>query len=225
MICKKCGNQFEEGIFCPECGTRVEESTIPVSEPIVSVPTVTKEEAEEKAAKRKQELELEAEKRKQELELESIRKKQEMELESIRKKQELELEAEKKRRQMELELEQQRIEAEKQAKIKEEQEKAAQIERERLAVEKAERDRIAAEQKQIRKEESEGKLMATLSLIAGLGAIFTLGCFVIPEILGIVFALKGKKKGKMRKMAIAGLVLSIISSVIFVIVLVWACFA
>lgn len=217
MICKKCGTQFEEGIFCPECGTRVEESTTPVSEPIVSVqasPVDTKEESEEKASKRKQELEFEAEKRKQELEFEAAKRKQE-----------LELEAEKKRRQMEFELEQQRIEAEKQAKIKEEQEKVAQIERERLAAEKAEKDRIAAEQKQIRKEESEGKLMAALSLIAGLGSFLTLGCFVIPEILGIVFALKGKKKGKMRKMAIAGLILSIISTLIFVGVFVWACFA
>ena len=24
MKCKKCGAEFEEGFFCPECGTRVE---------------------------------------------------------------------------------------------------------------------------------------------------------------------------------------------------------
>ena len=25
MICKKCGTEFTEGIFCPECGTKSEE--------------------------------------------------------------------------------------------------------------------------------------------------------------------------------------------------------
>ncbi len=26
MICKNCGNEFDEGIFCPECGTRIPEA-------------------------------------------------------------------------------------------------------------------------------------------------------------------------------------------------------
>ena len=28
MICKRCGNEFEEGVFCPECGMKHEEACI-----------------------------------------------------------------------------------------------------------------------------------------------------------------------------------------------------
>ena len=29
MKCSKCGNEFNEGIFCPECGTRIEPELSP----------------------------------------------------------------------------------------------------------------------------------------------------------------------------------------------------
>ena len=127
MKCKNCGTEFEEGVFCPECGMRIESELSP----------------EEQA----------------------------------------------------------RVNAER-----------AKKEAENIAREKAEQERLINEQvKQNKKIENEGKTMAVLSLIFGIVSIMTLGCFFIPEILGIVFAFLGKKQGKMLEMSKAGLICSVIS--------------
>lgn len=67
-----------------------------------------------------------------------------------------------------------------------------------------------------KKIENEGKTMAVLSLICGLFSLVTMGILFIPEILGIIFACFGKKQGKMRGQAKAGLICSLISLVIII---------
>lgn len=82
---------------------------------------------------------------------------------------------------------------------------------------KAEAEKKAQEEKNMQKEaENEGKTMSVLSLIMGIVAMVSLGALLVPEILGIVFAIKGKKQGQMRGAAKAGLVLSVLSIVVVV---------
>lgn len=64
---------------------------------------------------------------------------------------------------------------------------------------------------------NEGVFMSILAVLFGIISIITLGVFIFPEILGIVFACHGKKQGKMRAGAIAGLICSIVS--IFILIL------
>ncbi|MBQ8116937.1 MAG: DUF4190 domain-containing protein [Lachnospiraceae bacterium] len=56
--------------------------------------------------------------------------------------------------------------------------------------------------------ENEGKTMAVLSLVFGIIGLCTCGTLWIPQILGIVFGLLGKKQGKMRGMAKGAFLLS-----------------
>lgn len=117
--------------------------------------------------------------------------------------------------------EEDRIAAEKRDKIRkeeEEQRKAEEIQRKKEAEKQRVRERVEEEIKEKRKLENEGKGMATAALIFGLFSLCTCGTFFFPEILGIVFALKGKKQGVMRGQAKVGLICSCISIVILIVV-------
>ena len=163
-ICKKCGAEVE-GVFCPECVSRIDEDISP------------------------EEKELLEEKRKQMEEERRAREKAEQD------------KIAKERAEKEVEL----------AKIK--------IEQDRIEKENAERKRAETEAKKV---ENEGKTMAILSLICGIIGLCTCGLFALPQILGIVFAFLGKKQGKMRGIAKAGLICSIIAIVAMVVVYVLA---
>lgn len=190
MKCKNCGTEFEEGVFCPECGMRIESELRP-EEQIVVGAECAKEEEERKV------------KEKETRELELIRNKTEQDRLAVEK------------------AKQEAITA--QAKLEQEKLAKEAREAENIAREKAERERWVNEQeKQNKKIENEGKAMSILSLIFGIVSIVTMGCFFIPEILGIVFAFLGKKQGKMLGMSKAGLVCSIISIVIVVAVIMFA---
>lgn len=205
MKCKKCGAAFDEGIFCPECGTKVE----------LELSKEEKEQFDKGVAER-----------------ELLLAKQKAEQERIAKERDeaerLEREKQKQERIAKEKAEQERIAKEKAEQERIAKEKAERLEQERIAREKAERERerIAKEkdeqEKIARAIENEGKVMSVLSLICGIVALVTLGCWFIPEILGIVFACKGKKQGKMRGKAKGGLICSIISIVIVVLIFVWA---
>lgn len=164
MKCKTCGFEYE-GVFCPECGSRNEDSISP-------------EEKELLEAKKKQEEE-------------DRRAREKAEQDKIAKE----------RAEKEAEL----------AKIK--------IEQDRIEKENAEKKRAEAE---VKKAENEGKTMAILSMICGIIGLCSCGLFVIPDILGIIFAFCGKKKGKMRGLAKAGLICSVISIVMMIVVLIFA---
>lgn len=100
------------------------------------------------------------------------------------------------------------------ARLKVEQEKEASlraVEKERLLQEEKVKKAEENEKKRI---ENEGRTMAVCSLIMGIIALVSFGCLFIPEILGVIFALNGKKQGKMRKSAKVGLICSIISFII-----------
>lgn len=131
MKCKKCGTEFQEGIFCPECGTRNEEN--------ISSSDLRQNQQTEK-------------------------------------------------------LEQKRTEETKQE--------------------------STSKHESEKKVENEGKVMAILSLICGIFSMVTMGCFFIPEILGVIFACFGKKQGKLRGQAIAGLICSLLSIVIFIVMVI-----
>ena len=64
-----------------------------------------------------------------------------------------------------------------------------------------------------------GKGLAMASLIMGIISILTIGAFVIPEILGIIFALVSKKDSEMSGLAKAGMICSIISIIVFVLII------
>lgn len=177
MKCRKCGTEFEEGMFCPECGTRVEEEQ---SQKIIETEEKSVDPAIEIERQKTEQARIEKEKVETELELAKQKIEQEK-LEMERKKQQ--------------EVEQKRIQEEQEA------------------------DKKRKEQKKM---ENEGKVMSILALIAGICSLLTLGCFVIPEVLGIVFALFGKKAGKMRGAAKAGLICSIISIVLIVAIMILA---
>ena len=190
MKCKNCGTEFIEGIFCPECGTKMESpedsNSVEVKE------KVGKDNLEAAAAERKRAAKLEAQKRKQQAAIEEEQRKREQE-EVLRKK---------------------RIEDEK----KEKQEEQLRIEKEKKEKEKEERQK----EKEERRIKNAGKSMAIASLVLGIVSICSMGMFVVPEILGIVFAFLSKKQGKMSGKAKAGLICSIIGIIIFVILLIWA---
>jgi len=219
MECKKCGTKFDEGIFCPECGTKVE----------VELSAEEKEQFDKGVAEREILL------AKQKTEQERIAKEREDAERLEREKQEQEKLAREKEAQEKAEQErllQERKEAERLERERKEKERLEKekLEQERVAKEKAEQERM--EQKRIAKEkadqeraakaiENEGKTMSILSLICGITAIVSLGCWFIPEILGIVFACLGKKQGKMRGMAKAGLICSIVSIAILFGIFAW----
>lgn len=173
MKCKNCGFEFEDGIFCPECGTNNSQISLEEQEKV----------EEEKARKDAED---------------NARRMAELEAEKAR-----------------LELRQK----EKEAEIAQ-----TKLEQEKLEKEKREAERMVAEEKAKRKadkvEANEGKIWAVLSVIMGALSIISMGLFVVPEIVGIVFSVKGKKQGKMRKMAMWGLVLNIISVIIAILILV-----
>ena len=66
--------------------------------------------------------------------------------------------------------------------------------------------------------ENAGKGMAIASLVFGIISIFTAGGFLFTEVLGIVFAFASKKGRPMRGIAKAGLICSIISIVLLVLI-------
>lgn len=126
-------------------------------------------------------------------------------------------EADAKRRELEKQEEERRkAEAIQREKEIEERRKAEAIQREKEIEAKREAERIKKEKNEQKKAENEGRVMAVLSLAFGIISLCTFGVFIIPEIVGIVFAFKGKKQGIMRGMAKAGLVCSCISIVILV---------
>lgn len=175
MICQKCGTEFSEGIFCPECGSKHD-------------PEKAKMEASQN------ELELQRQKTEQER-LAKERVKHEAELAKIRLEQEkLEFEKETQRKKFETE-EKLRIEAEKKSK---------------------------QEQKAQQKTEKKEDTMSIWSLVCGIISICSFGCLIFPQILGIVFALCSKKQGQMLGLAKIGLLLSILSFIISVVVTILA---
>lgn len=175
MVCKNCGAEFSEGVFCPECGTKI-------------VQEASDKEKENKVI----DYELEMQKQKTEQErLAKEKTEKEAELAKIRLEQ-AKLEEERLKRKARLDAENKiKIEAERKEKEEEKQREAKLIEQKKI--------------------ENEGKGMAILSLICGIVAVCSGGAFFIPEILGIVFSLLGKKQGKMRKMSIVGMILSVVS--------------
>lgn len=166
MKCKKCGTEFQEGLFCPECGTKME---------------------------------VELSKEEQEL-LDRGNKEREILLAKQR-------------------AEQEKIAKEREDAEREECERRRIAEQEHIEQERLKQEKIKQE-KMEKKKENEGKTMAFLSLCCGIISLCTLGCFFIPEILGIIFAFNGKKQGVMRGKAKAGLICSIISSLIMVLIVV-----
>ncbi len=60
---------------------------------------------------------------------------------------------------------------------------------------------------------------ATASLIMGIISILTVGILFIPEVLGIIFAFVSKKGGSMIGKAKAGLICSIVSIVILIVLM------
>lgn len=115
--------------------------------------------------------------------------------------------------------EEDRIAAEKRAEMRKEEEerrKAEEIQRKKEAEKQRVKERLEEEIKEKRKLENEGKGMAMAALIFGLLSLCTCGSLFFPEILGIVFALKGKKQGVMRGQAKVGLICSCISIVILI---------
>lgn len=106
MKCKNCGYEFDEGIFCPECGTKYdEESEKEVKENIELVEQIEKDKQEEKEVR-----ELELEKTKLELERLAVEKaaheaelaRQENEKERIKQEKALKAEEREKKKQEEL---------------------------------------------------------------------------------------------------------------------------
>lgn len=79
-----------------------------------------------------------------------------------------------------------------------------------------EAERIKREERERKKLENEGKVMAIVSLFCGIVSLCSLGCFIIPQIMGIFFAFQGKKQGVMRGQAKAGLICSFISIIILI---------
>lgn len=68
--------------------------------------------------------------------------------------------------------------------------------------------------------QKKGKGLAVVSLICGIISILTIGVLIVPEVLGIVFALVSKKGGEMQGTAKAGFICSIVSIVILIAIVV-----
>ena len=122
-----------------------------------------------------------------------------------------------------------RLEEEKKAKEEQLEKERKKKERQQAEEQKAkeiEQEKIRKEQERIQKEkkkmEDEGKVMALISLVFGIISLCTFGGFIFPEIIGIVCAFNGKKQGKMRGQAKAGLICSCISICIIILVMVLA---
>ncbi len=62
--------------------------------------------------------------------------------------------------------------------------------------------------------------MSVLSLLCGIIALITYGVFFLPEVLGIILAFLGKKNGKMRGLAIVGLIVNLIAAAMAAVILV-----
>lgn len=192
MKCKKCGTEFE-GVFCPECG---EKCVIDDSSKELSLANQT----------------IEAEMRKKELEVKILaEKRQQADIESRKRQEEIEL-YKQKTEQDRLAVEKAKYEAEL-ARQKAEQEKAIYMQEQQKK-----KEALAAEKKIANK----GKSSATLSLIFGILALITGGGLIVPEILGIVFAKKGSKDGKMRKEAKVGFICSLVSIAVAVLCVILA---
>lgn len=63
--------------------------------------------------------------------------------------------------------------------------------------------------------------LATVSLVAGILSIVTLGCWIIPEIVAIVCGISSKKNGE-TKAAKAGIICGIIGSILFLLIVIYA---
>ena len=204
MKCKICGTLFSEGVFCPECGAKVGKSENiadmkDTAELEVMTSAVTIEQRKANIELKKQELEYENEKKRQEMELESERRKKKIELELERKRQQAKLDAEIKMAEEE-HAEKKRIEAEKR-------------EEEKAAKKKAEQQAKAPYRR------------AVISIVLGVISLFTLGCFFIPEIVGMIFALKAKTDdGKLVHNAKIGLALNLIAVVMVLGIGIWGIF-
>ncbi len=57
------------------------------------------------------------------------------------------------------------------------------------------------------------------AFVLGIISILTMGCFIIPEILGIIFGIIGIKKSDKHTLALLGLIFSIISALLIVFIL------
>lgn len=92
------------------------------------------------------------------------------------------------------------------------------LEKERIEIElnKKKAELEQAKRTEVLRTKKEGMVMAALSLVCGIVSLMTMGGLFVPEILGIVFACLGKKQGKMRGLAKAGFICSIISIIILI---------
>lgn len=72
----------------------------------------------------------------------------------------------------------------------------------------------------VQADEKKGKGLAIVSLICGIISILTIGTLIIPEVLGIVFALVSKKGREMQGIAKAGFICSVVSIIILIAVVV-----
>lgn len=189
MLCKNCGTEFSEGVFCPECGTKNEESFVDektVAEMVEKEKKLIEEATKEEARKRV------------ESERASIREKAEKE---IREKaiREAQKEAEKN-----ISFKDEDIKKEASRRMREEAIQKAKSEEEHRQKEEAERK--VKEKKKIDRK-------AVFSLILGIVSWIGIVTVIVPIVGGIwsiidgVKALKGKTK--YRKCAIAGIVISV----------------
>lgn len=214
MKCQNCGTEFD-GIFCPECGTKC------ISEDNsneLSLAEKKKQALEMEMRKKESEAKILAERRQQQADIESRKRQEEIELSKQKTEQER-LAAEKAK--YEAELARQKAEQEKAVYMQEQQKRMQEQERknEALAAEKRKKKEALAAEKKIA---NEGKNWAVLSLVFGVLALITGGGLIVPEILGIVFAKKGNKDGKMRKEAKAGFICSLISIAVAVLCIIIA---
>lgn len=58
-----------------------------------------------------------------------------------------------------------------------------------------------------------------VAFILGIISILTMGCFIIPEILGIIFGCIGIKKSSKHTLALLGLIFSIVGILILILIL------
>lgn len=230
MKCTKCGYIFDEGLFCPECGTKYDEEEAKLAEQKEK----EKAEAERLAEEKRKEEEKKAEQKKRETELEKAR----LEQEKLAKAQEVELakakvEQErlaKERAEHEAEvLKLKKEEAERKA-AEEEKAKAEQLAKEeRLSrtfnnveyqtIEEAKAASMAYDQEKIRiKQQKKIDGFAIWSLILGI-ASWPLTMLIIGEFLtipAVIFGIKALKNKTTKKGCAIGGIASVVLYVIVI---------
>lgn len=227
MKCTKCGNVFEEGLFCPECGAKYDEEEAKLAEQREKERAEAERLAEEKR-KEEEQKKREAELEKTRLEQEKLAKEQEVEVAKAKVEQER-LAKERVEREAEV-LRLKKEEAERKA-VEEENAKTEQlVKEERLSrtfnnveyqtVEEAKAASIVYEQEQERrKQQKEVDSYAVLSLVFGI-ASWPLTVLIIGEFLtipAVIFGVKALKNKTTKKGYAIGGIISVVIYVVFII--------